>query len=560
MSIRMHSRFVSIALASCAVCFAAAPHIAIALPSCADLAANPAYGLAGNPQISGLTAALQATSGPNKAYCRVDFTFSGESGPSAGYLPGQSQQLKIRVGLPPNSVDIASPTAAGAAAWNGKNRDLGGGGYAGAVGGVTSSTNLGYIGTSTDTGHSAALGGSFALNPDGTLNYGLIEDFASDGIHEQHVWGVSLAKTYYGSEPTRKYWMGCSTGGRQGHYQAQNFPQDFDGILAGANAYNWDRFITAELWPAVVMNQEVGAPIASAKLNAVTNAALAACDAQDAIPGDGIIQDPRACTYSATSFVCKANGGPSSDANCLTPPEASAVDKIWDGPRDANGNREWYGLERGASLLGLGGTNPFSIATDHFKYWIHQNPAFDWHTVTEASFTNDMLTSIDKFNDVIGTDDDLKAFRKAGGKMITYHGLSDQLIPPRGTFHYYNSVLQGNYKETQKFYRYFPYPGNGHCGGGAAPLIDGESLFSTLVNWVENGIEPDSVVASQASPARTRKVCMYPNIPVYNGSGSTDDQANFHCESRNKDDLIDTLTIGKQFETSTKADTDPGPD
>ena len=122
-------------------------------------------------------------------------------------------------------------------------------------------------------------------------------------------------------------------------------------------------------------------------------------------------------------------------------------------------------------------------------------------------------------------------------------------------------MLQGNYKETQKFYRYFPYPGNGHCGGSAAPLINGEALFSTLVNWVESGIEPDYVVASQTIPvARTRKICMYPNVPVYNGSGSTDDQANFHCEERKKDDLIDTLRIGKPFETSTKANTDSGPD
>jgi hypothetical protein len=544
------------------VIFVAVPEAAVALPTCAELATNPAYGLAGNPQISGLTAALQAASGGNTPYCRLDFTFSGESGPSAGYLPGQSQQLKIRVGLPPNSVDITSATAAGAVPWNGKNRDLGGGGYAGAVGSVTSSTNLGYVGTSTDTGHSAALGGSFALNPDNTLNVGLIEDFASDGIHEQHVWGVKLAEVYYGTAPVRKYWMGCSTGGRQGHYQAQNFPQDFDGILAGANAFNWDRFITAELWPQIVMNQEVGAPIASAKLDAVTNAAIAACDLQDGI-SDGLIQDPRACTYSATAFVCSANGGPSSDPNCLTPAEASAVNKIWDGPRNAKGNRAWYGLERGTPLSGffaLAGTIPFTIAVDHFRYWIHQNPSFDWHTVTEASFLNDMLTSIAKFNDVIGTDDNLKGFRNGGGKMITYHGLSDVVIFPRGTYHYYNSVLQGNYKETQKFYRFFPYPGNGHCGGGTGPQIDAEALFSTLVNWVENGIEPDYVVASQASPARTRKICMYPNVPVYNHSGSTDDQANFHCEEQKKDDLIDTLEIGKQFETSTKANTDSSPD
>jgi tannase/feruloyl esterase len=563
----------AMSLATAALSLFALSGAAVALPTCEQLATDPAFGLAGNPQVSGTTAVLLPAGAipppfpgppptPYTAYCEVDFTFSGESGPAAGYLPGQSQQIRIRVGLPPNSVDITSPTAAGAVPWSGKNRDLGGGGYAGQVGTVISSTNRGYVGTSTDTGHNSSVtpGGSFALNPDGTLNFGLIEDFAADGIHEQHLWGVKLAEAYYGMEPVRKYWMGCSTGGRQGHYQAQNFPQDFDGILAGANAFNWDRFITAELWPAVVMNEEVGAPIASAKLAAVTNAAIAACDLQDGIP-DGLIQDPRACTYSAAAFVCQANGGPSSDPSCLTPPEASAVNKIWDGPRDANGNRAWYGLERGASLLGLAGTNPFSIANDHFRYWIHQNPSFDWHTVTEASFVNDMLTSISEFNDVIGTDDDLKNFRKAGGKMITYHGLSDQLIFPRGTYHYYNSVLQGNYKETQKFYRFFPYPGNGHCGGGTGPQINAEALFTTLVNWVENGVAPDYIVASQTTPvARTRKICMYPNVPVYNGSGSTDDQASFQCEEQNKDDLIDTLTIGKQFETSTKANTDSSPD
>jgi hypothetical protein len=556
---------------------AGVPGAAVALPTCEQLATNPAYGLAGNPHISGLTAVLLPAGvepspfpgilpdTPYTAYCKVDFSFSGESGPSAGYLPGQSQHLRIRIGLPPNSVDIVTPTAAGAVPWNGKNRDVGGGGYCGSIGcggSIVPTTNRGYVATATDTGHTTP-GGSFALNPDGTPNFGLIEDFAADGIHEQHIWGVKLAEAYYGMQPIRKYWMGCSTGGRQGHYQAQNFPQDFDGILAGANAFNWDRFITAELWPQVVMNQEVGAPIASAKLTAVTNAAIAACDLLDGIP-DGLIQDPRACTYSATAFVCKANGGPSSDPNCLTPAEASAVNKIWDGPRDANGNRAWYGLERGTPLSGppfsLADSVPFSIAVDHFVYWIHQNPSFDWHTVTEGSFFGDMLASIAKFNDVIGTDDNLKDFRKAGGKMITYHGLSDPLIFARGTYHYYNSVLQGNYKNTQKYYRFFPYPGQGHCGGGTGPAIDAEALFSALVNWVEQGVEPDYIVASQASPARTRKICMYPNVPVYNGGGSTDDQASFHCEERNKDDLIDTLDIGKQYETSTKANTDSGPD
>ena len=160
----MNVRFARIA-ALCAL--AVLSEAAVALPTCEQLATNPAYGLAGNPQVSGLTTVLLPggvepppfpgfPGSPFTGYCKVDFTFSGESGPSAGYLPGQSQQLKIRVGLPPNSVDITSPSAAGAVPWNGRNRDLGGGGYAGSVGSVSPSTNLGYVGSSTDTGHSGA--------------------------------------------------------------------------------------------------------------------------------------------------------------------------------------------------------------------------------------------------------------------------------------------------------------------------------------------------------------------------------------------------------------------
>jgi hypothetical protein len=162
------------------------PAMAAPLPTCAQLGTNPAYGLAGNPQISNLTATLYAvgadvvdtpfgTQSNQKPYCRVDFILSTACGPAGGYRVGQCQQLNIRVGLPASIADGGSGGVQGA--WNGRNRDLGGGGYAGAVGPVFSSINLGYVGSSTDTGHPASAGGSFALNPDGTLNSGLILDF-----------------------------------------------------------------------------------------------------------------------------------------------------------------------------------------------------------------------------------------------------------------------------------------------------------------------------------------------------------------------------------------------
>jgi len=138
--------------------------------------------------------------------------------------------------------------------------------------------------------------------------------------------------------------------------------------------------------------------------------------------------------------------------------------------------------------------------------------------------------------------------------MMTYHGLADPLIFPRGTYHYYNTIAQGNYSDAQTFYRYFPFPGNGHCGGGMGPQINETALFSTLVNWVENSVAPDFVVGSQnlgGGATRTRKICMYPNVPVYIG-GPADDQASFSCQVQATDPLLNTLTIGPQYETSTE--------
>ncbi len=448
-------------------------------------------------------------------------------------------------------------------AWNGKIQDLGGGGYAGSVAPVTPMTNAGFAGSTTDTGHSAAIGGAFALNPDNTLNWGLIRDFAFNGIHAQSVWSKKLVQMYYGTKQQYAYWTGCSTGGRQGHQQAQKYPNEYDGILAGDSAFNWDRFNAAELWPQVVMKQETGGVISATKLNAVTQAAIKACDGLDGIV-DGIIQDPRACRYSAKSFVCK--GSPSDPANCLTAAEATAVDKIWDGVIENGNKRDWFGLERGTPLvaggfgLGLAGAIPFSIAPDHFKFWVEQNPSFDWHSFTETSFIQAMKEGEIKFHDVIGTDDpDLSDFRDHGGKLITYHGLADELIFPRGTFNYYNRATErmGGLNDMQKFYRFFPYPGVGHCANNAsqpnAPLIDATfatgvqvnaTLFNALINWVENGVAPDSIVAyNNLNPALatvSRPICKYPDKLVYKGTGSTNVAANFVCQHQEQDDFFAT--------------------
>ena len=267
----------------------------------------------------------------------------------------------------------------------------------------------------------------------------------------------------------------------------QRFPDQYDGLVLGAPAIHWDRFIPAELWPQVVMNAAVGGPITPAKLNAATSAAIAACDKDDGV-SDGIINDPRRCTYDPATLVCKEGDAA---ATCLTKPEADAIRKIWDGPKTASGDRLWFGLERGAPLGALAGGSPFPIASTHVQYWTHQDPKFDWRTITEAQFEQEFRTSAQKFHDLIGTDQaKLERFRAHASKMIIWHGEADQLIFPRGTINYFNRVVEANggAAETAKFARLYMAPGVGHCGGGVGPMPTG--LLESVVNWVEKRVAP----------------------------------------------------------------------
>ena len=528
--------------------------MAASLPDCAGLAAllktnhdifvgtnpnpNPPTSTI-NTSLTTPTSMIVPASGANAAYCQVNIVVSELDGRKDGYLPGQKQMISIGIGLPLSAADDVQ------GAWNGRIQDLGGGGFVGSVGGVTGATNFGYAGSSTDTGH-VGSSGAFALNPDDTLNFGLINDYAFNGIHEQAVWTKKLTQMYFGQGPKFTYWNGCSTGGRQGHEQAQRYPDDFDGILAGSSAVEHDRLPIAQGWGQVVMNQEVGAPIVRAKLDAVSNAVIAACDANDGIT-DGIIQEPRACLADANLFVCGEPGAASVGANCLTPQEAGAMNKIWNGPPGPGaGEQLWFGNDRGSSLDTNDGPTPNSFFTQYVPYWVMQNPAFDWHTLTETTFDQAFREAELKFRELIGTDNpDLSAFKRKGGKMITYHGLADQLIPSRSTYNYYNLVekAQGSLAATQSFYRFFPYPGNGHCGGTAfqtnAPLINSTTpggLFQALVNWVEHGVAPDTIIATNGTGG-TRPICKYPDTLHYNGTGSTFSASSFTCQHQTTDEL-----------------------
>jgi len=485
--------------------------------SCVELATDPYNGLAGNPFVKSATSQITPAAGNNVAYCQVDILF--------GTNPNQN--INIRVGLPLNSRDGGTGGVEGA--WNGRTQGIGGGGCSGNTN-VTSPVNAGYVGSGSDAGHA---GGDCepGVNTDGTYNLQFINDFIRNGMKAQVLFMKSVAKSYYGEKPAFNYWNGCSTGGRQGYVIAQELGTELDGILANAPAMYWTRFQTAQMWGQIAMRDLTGGPIDANKTAQATASAVAACDANDGVV-DGVIDDPRTCKFSATANICGTPTAPAT--NCLTPAEAQAVDLIWDGPRNADGNRIWFGLDRGTNIgtgFALNSAFPFPLGVTQF-HWDEHDRTFDWQTVPRSGYPQVAQDGSRNIADVTDTFGNLDTFRRSGGKLLTLVGANDQLIYPRGVINYYRQMASrydrghhfghGNdidFRDVQRFYRLFRVPGAGHC---AVP-----NGFPALVDWVENGVAPKEII--QQSGTRTRPMCPYPQKAIYNGSGSTDDASNFHC-------------------------------
>jgi pimeloyl-ACP methyl ester carboxylesterase len=527
-------------------------------PHCIDLASDAAWGLVGNPSVIELTAVITPATATDQAYCQVNFTDVSLAGRRYGYLDGQTSKIRVRVGLPLSSSDGGSGGVQGA--WNGKIQSRGNGGFAGNVSNVTPATNAGYVGTGTDTGHNATItnpvanpnappatveappsesGAAFGLNPDGTVNYGRIMDYAWRGQHHANLWGQIVSRAYYGIGHSRNYFVGCSDGGREGHEMAQRFGDEFDGIVSISPAIHWDRWGFSGGWGNYVAHQELGQNgLDPVKFQDVNQRALADCDPIDGIV-DGLIQESRRCTYDANEAVCGEPNASPDPLVCLTPAEAGVVNAIWDGPRTAAGRKLWVGWERGTqNVVGItpAATGaPVGFGEQINRYWVHRDPLFNWRSITEEAFASEQRNLTRQFSQFIGSDSpDLRTFRRNGGKMIASYGNLDQVIPPNGHYNYMQRLFDrmGGVAKTQGFYRYYVFPNAGHCGGFG--MTEG-LLFGALTNWVEAGVVPDHLVA-QVNPTRTRKVCMYPNTPRYIGTGSTDDEANFVCDVAAGDD------------------------
>lgn len=498
------------------------PRTAMAAPPpCAALTSDHASGLVGNPVIKSASSAIVPAGGPNQAYCQVSILYGKNA----------NENINIVVGMPLSAADGGSGGIQGA--WNGRTQGLGGGGCSGTLS-VTPATNAGYVGSGTDLGHS---GGDCepGVNPDGTYNYTFIQDFIRIAIKQQILWSKQLARTYYGMRPKYDYWNGCSTGGRQGYLLAQELGDQLDGIMANAPAMYWTRFQTAQMWGQIAMKQLTGAAISPAKLAQVQASAVQACDANDGVT-DGVIDDPRTCHFDAKSNICGAPNAPAS--NCLTATEAEAVDKIWDGPRNSKGNKIWFGLDRGSDFFILDGTAPFALGVTQF-HWDEHDRNFDWQTVSLDQYSKVAQDGSRNIADVTDTFGPLDEFKKHGGKLLTFVGANDQFIYPRGVINYYRQMAsryshtgEPDFHNLQRFYRLFRAPGVGHCGlfsSGPVPV----DPFGALVNWVEHGVPPQTLLASGGSAApptgRTRPICPYPQTAIYDGSGSIDDAGNFYC-------------------------------
>jgi feruloyl esterase len=426
---------------------------------------------------------------------------------------------------------IAIPTSN----WNGRFLGTGGGGFSGgSPNNVNRPVALGFSAGATDTGHTGGSA-SFALGADGKLDWQAIRNFAHVGIHDMTVTGKALTQTMYGVAPRYSYFNGCSTGGRQGLMEAQRYPEDYDGIAAAAPAINWTNLMMQSLWGAMLMNAASN-PIPACKLTAATTAAVAACDGIDGVK-DGVIEDPGRCTYDPKGLVGTSAG----ECAAFTQADADIIRRLWEGPRRLDGGALWYGPARGADLNPLAASRgtplqpqAFAFSVDWLRYFITQDPQFDWATVTPAAYQAFWDRSSEQYGIVIGTDNpDLSAFRDRGGRTIIWHGWADPLITAEGTIDYYKRVQQrmGGAKPTSAFARLYLVPGVGHCAGGPGPQPTG--VLDALVAWVEDGRAPETLLAERrdqtGAVTRSRPLCQYPLVAKYRGTGSTDDARNFVC-------------------------------
>jgi hypothetical protein len=474
----------------------------------AERVANGSFSPAGEKPLSGLP-----------AFCRVEGVIA----------PSPDSEIVFELWMP-------------ASGWNHKFQGIGNGGFAGAIsyGGLASAVKRGYAAASTDTGHKGTgIDARWALgHPEKII------DFGYRGIHEMTVKGKAIVQAYYGEAARHCYFASCSNGGRQALVEAQRYPADYDGIIAGAPAYDWTGTMADFVWDTLALSAPASF-IPPAKLPSIELAVLAACDLQDGVK-DGVLNNPKQCRFNPGSMLCD----PGASAGCLTAPQIEALKKIYTGPKGGSGFSPGGETGPGGWGLWITGPEPGKSLQAIFATQFYENMVIgrtDWDMRT-FDFERDMKVVNEKMAPILNaTDPDLEAFRNRGGKLILFHGWADAALPPVRTIDYYNAIRKTMGKSADSFVRLYMVPGLQHCFGGPGAYYcgglgaaegDASHDFSTALEaWVEAGRAPARMIASkpakdsdpQGPALQTRPICPYPQTAVYRGSGSKDDASSFGC-------------------------------
>jgi hypothetical protein len=465
------------------------------------------------------------------AFCRVAGTLK----------PSADSDIEFEVWMP-------------ATGWNGRFAGIGNGGFAGSLtlSGMAQELRRGYATATTDTGHKADVtpGATWALgHPQKVI------DFGYRAIHETAVAAKTLIAAFYGEGPPKhSYFNSCSNGGRQALMEAQRYPEDYDGIIAGAPANYWTHLLLEGAYLAQAVAEDPAAFVPPLKMAAIEAATLSACDAGDGLK-DGLISDPRTCHFDPATLLCKGED----NERCLTAPQVSFLRKVYGGPRNAKGQPIYPGYSPGGEggaggwVSWITGTAPrksegYGFSSQFFSQMVYENAEWDYSKFDaerEVKAADAKLASV-----LNSTSPDLRKFKDRGGKLILYHGWSDAAIPPVNAIEYYDSVASKMGAATaESFVRLYMVPGMQHCGGGPGPNYFWSSdpkargdaqhdMEEALESWVENGPAPGPIVAVKFKTAggagrpveRTRPLCPYPQEAHWNGKGSIDEAANFSCK------------------------------
>ncbi|HXB74660.1 MAG TPA: tannase/feruloyl esterase family alpha/beta hydrolase [Candidatus Acidoferrales bacterium] len=457
-------------------------------------------GRGGGPQAGGRGPAPVPQMLP--AYCRVAATLK----------PSADSEIKMEAWLP-------------IATWNGKFQMVGNGGWAGTISfaAMAGALREGYATASTDTGHEGG-NGMFALgHPE------KIVDFGWRAVHETVVKSKALIQAFYDSASKYSYWNGCSTGGRQALVEVTKFPNDFDGVLAGAPANPHIHLHAAGVERSIEMMKNPQGALSPGKVETLHKAVMAACDALDGVK-DGLIGDPHKCHFDAASLLCQSQSGETADSDaCLTPAQVQTVKTVFADVKTRKGEIVWTGFEPGGELqyaaLRTVPTQPGG-GWDSIRILGHQDADFDFH-----KFDLDTDLALADQSGIDAHTFDLSPFKAHGGKLLMYHGWADQLIAPGNTVNFYNGVLGKMGRKQDDWLRLFMVPGMMHCSGG--PGTDQFNKMAVLERWREAGTAPEQIVAAHIANGQvdmTRPLCPYPQVAVYKGTGTTNDAANFVCK------------------------------